>query len=477
MRSSLIITGTAVSIAAAAAVWVALPADPLTSTRSLAGAVSEMMCEGVFVSGLSPEQAYRDMLLPLDGVRSFGWAARFEVDPAGRQVTTRVLGVVERRSIFREGSGCLLLQGPAPDTRSADVADKPVTPLLPEIAGPAVVEPSDERLREALDHAFAEPEAPPYRRTHAVVVVHDGQIIAERYAAGYGIDTRLRGNSDTKAVVNALLGILVRDGRLAMAAPAPVSDWQQIGDERRAITPEQLLRMTSGLAWEEALGGAGGIDSVSRMQLLERDMTAFAESMPLAAAPGTRWQYDSGNTMILSRIIRDAVGGHQEEVQRFARRELFDPLGMHEVTLLFDATGTPVGGSGMLATARDWARFGLLYLDDGVVGGRRLLPEGWVAWSAAPTSDASIGYGAGFWTNRGTSPGAERRIRQGMPADAFYASGMFGQYVVAVPSRHLVVARFGMSTGPYADTPGVSRLVGELVAAIDEGAVRAEAGR
>ena len=160
------------------------------------------------------------------------------------------------------------------------------------------------------------------------------------------------------------------------------------------------------------------------------------------AAPGTAWNYTNGNTILLSKIIRDNTGGDAASVLAFARRELFDKLGMRHVTLEFDAVGTPIGSSHMLASARDWARFGLLYLNDGVVGGERLLPPGWVDYSAAPTPGSErYGYAAGFWTNRGDGEGQRYRIARGIPADAFFAAVPTGQYIIVVPSQRLVVAR------------------------------------
>jgi CubicO group peptidase (beta-lactamase class C family) len=200
------------------------------------------------------------------------------------------------------------------------------------------------------------------------------------------------------------------------------------------------------------------------MKYIAHDMAAFAESAELESPPGSAWNYHDGNTIILSHLIRDAAGGHAADVLRFARTELFGPLGMRNVTLEFDATGTPEGSSQMLASARDWARFGALYLNDGVVGGQRILPEGWVNDAAAPTGSAWVGYGAGFWTNRGDSFGAKYRTAHGWPAESFYASGTFGQYVVIVPSERLVIARFGTSGNRY-DIEGVSRLVAEVIAA------------
>ncbi len=164
------------------------------------------------------------------------------------------------------------------------------------------------------------------------------------------------------------------------------------------------------------------------------------------------------------KLIREAVGGRAADVMRFARRELFDPLGMHHLTLQFDASGNPEGSGAMLASARDWARFGMLYLGDGVAGGKRILPEGWVQYSASPTPNARVGYGAGFWTNQGSSFGANYRIEHGWPRDAFFAKGTIGQYVIVIPSEHLVIVRLGISPN-WPDVDGVSRLVSDVVAA------------
>ncbi len=182
----------------------------------------------------------------------------------------------------------------------------------------------------------------------------------------------------------------------------------------------------------------------------------------LIAPPGTRWHYSSATTQLLARIVRDAVGG-PEQTLAFAWRELFNPLGMRNVTLEFDGVGTLQGSTWMLASARDWARFGLLYLNDGVVGGKRLLHEDWVDFciAASPGSD----YAAGFWTNRSEHPNAKDRVRLGIPHDAFFASGELGQRIVILPSQNLVIVRLGDSVDPTGDISGLGRLVSEVIAA------------
>jgi CubicO group peptidase (beta-lactamase class C family) len=219
--------------------------------------------------------------------------------------------------------------------------------------------------------------------------------------------------------------------------------------------------MTTGLALDET---NSGFDPSSQMVYLQDDMAGFAVKAPLMAPPGTRWHYSSPSTQLLARIIRDAVGG-PEQTLAFAWRELFNPLGMRSVTLEFDGSGTLQGTTYMLASARDWARFGLLYLNDGVVGGKRLLHEDWVDFSAAATLKSD--YGAGFWTNRSERPSAKTRVALGIPRDAFFASGDLGQRVVIMPTQRLVVVRLGDSVDPTGDMRGLARLVKEVIAAVD----------
>jgi CubicO group peptidase (beta-lactamase class C family) len=435
--------------------------------RVATGFVSHTLCSAAFVSGVDPDEVFAETLDAMPGVRLIAWALDYRVDHEARAVTATLLGGGQSRAVYREGFGCYVAHG-----EEAVEASLPPAPTetqrawLPEIAGASLVEPASPELKLALDRAFMEPDQPPLRHTKAVVVLKDGHLVAERYAPGYGIDTPILGYSATKSVISALTGILVRQGKLSVNQPAPVAAWQDPADPRHAITVDHLLRHTSGLAMGSSLNAslASAFAPVNRMKYIERDMAGFAESVDLETAPGSAWNYHDGNYLILSRLIRDAVGGRAADVLRFARRELFEPLGMRTVTLEFDATGTPEGSSQMLASARDWARFGQLYLSDGVAGGRRILPEGWVQYSASLTPNGWVGIGAGFWTNRGDSKGSRFRTSLGMPHDAFYASGTFGQYVIIVPSERLVIARLGTSGNQY-DMAGVARLVAEVIAA------------
>jgi CubicO group peptidase (beta-lactamase class C family) len=451
----------------------ALSALALTAARAhdvpkvATGFVASILCSSTFVSGLDPDRVLAETTDAMPGTGLIMWALHARVDRARQDVTVTLLGLGRSHAVYRDGLGCTLDHGDAIADIALPPADRKQTEaLLPAIAGPALVAAINPQLGAALDRAFAEPEAPPLRHTKAVVVLKDGHIVAERYAEGYGVETPVLGFSATKSVMSALTGILVRQGKLALDRPAPVAAWRDAGDPRHAITLDHLLRHTAGLAIGSSLAASLGaaLEPVNRMKFMESDMVRYAESLELATPPGSAWNYNDGNYVILSQLISEAVGGHAADVLGFARQELFGPLGMHHVTLEFDASGNLEGSSQMLATARDWARFGMLYLDDGVVGGERILPEGWVNYSASPTPGAWVGYGAGFWTNQGDSFGANYRIGHGWPRDAFFARGTIGQYVIVIPSERLVIVRLGLSPN-WPDVDGVSRLVSDVIAA------------
>jgi CubicO group peptidase (beta-lactamase class C family) len=438
----------------AATLWVGSIGKNLFHTAT--GSVSRSLCAAAFVSGVDPRQIFQEEQLPL--MRSIGWAIHYEVDRARREVRTSVFGDFTARAAYREGLGCLLVHGDDAVPEPSGFQPAPIARAWP--AG--VAGPTDPAISRALDQAFAEPDPGHPRLTKAVVVLHDGRLIAERYAPGYGPDTPIYAHSLTKSVVNALVGILVREGKLQLDQPAPIATWRPSSDPHHAITIDQLLRMDSGLPFDET---DGALSPMTRMLFLERDMAGYAARMPLAHSPGTSWGYSNLGYVLLSRVIRNAAGGSAVDAERFARRELFAPLGMRSAVIETDTTGTPVGSSNVYASARDFARFGQLYLDDGVVDGQRILPEGWVAYSHSQT--LKTGYGAGFWTNlvsAGSVPvwnapwGMPR-----LPPDMYYGRGALGQYLVIVPSEHLVVVRMGISID-YGT--GTEDMVASIIAAL-----------
>lgn len=294
-------------------------------------------------------------------------------------------------------------------------------------------------LDPLLDEMFD--EAGPLRSTYAVVVIHEGRLVAERYggaiehwdrpAEQVSATTQLLSWSMAKSMLHAVVGMLVAEGRLDPDAPAPVPSWRF--DGRGEITLEHLLCMRDGLAFTEDYVG----DSVSDVieMLFGRgaeDVAAFAADRLLLAAPGERFNYSSGTTNIVSGIVRDVLGG-EAAYREFLRARLFGPIGMSSAEPRFDDAGTWVASSYVHATAQDFARFGLLYARDGVWDGRRLLPEGWVDHARRMRSvDEETGrlYGAHWWgidDGRGT----------------FYAQGYEGQSIVICPPLDLVFVRLG----------------------------------
>jgi CubicO group peptidase (beta-lactamase class C family) len=423
--------------------------------RVATGSVSRSLCAAVFVSGVDPDRLYAEEQLPR--LRALDWALNYDIDRSRREVRATIAGSFGSRAVYRKGIGCLVVHGDAPVPEAAGLSAPTFTDAFANQT--AIVEPADLALRDALDHAFSEPDPRHPRNTKAFVVLHDGRLIAERYAPGYGPDTPIWAHSITKSVTSALIGILVRDGRLRVDQPVPLPAWHASDDPRRAITIDELLRMTSGLPFDD---NDDAINHLTRMLFLEREMAGYATQVRIERAPGTAWAYSNVGYMILSRLVREASGGSAADVERFVRRELFEPLGMRTATMDCDATGTPVGASTAYASARDWASFGQLYLDDGVVNGRRILPEGWVAYSRSQT--LNTGYGAGFWTNlvdTGLVPVWDAPWGMAkLPKDMFYARGALGQYIVIVPSQRLVVARLGFGYG------GVEAAVAEIITAL-----------
>ncbi|MDX2204250.1 MAG: serine hydrolase [Hyphomicrobiaceae bacterium] len=456
-RRAVLATGVAT---AAVAAWLAYRPD--LALQVAVGVAAHDVCSKTFTSGLDPGAVLAETLTR-DGIGWLRWGLRAEVDrPAGRVVAS-LAGLLPARALHRPGLGCVLAKArePAVIDTAAISAARQTPALLPALAGPEPVAAASRQLEAALAQAFEEPPRPPLRRTKAVVIVKEDRIIAERYAPGVGPDTPLMGFSMTKSVVNALIGMLALDGRVSPSQPAAIGEWQGAGDARRGITIEHLMRMTSGLDADET---NSGFDISSRILYLADDMGAAAARLPRRAPPDSRWHYSSPSTLLLSRIIREAAGGRAEDALAFAHRRLFGPLGMRTAVLETDATGAFIGSSYMFASARDWARLGMLYLNDGKIGGTRLLPEGWVDFSA--TSSLGTSYGAGFWTTRSEHAWARRWREGGLPYGAFFASGDLGQRIVIMPAQRLLVVRLGDAVDPTGDMQGTLRLVREVLAAV-----------
>jgi hypothetical protein len=269
--------------------------------------------------------------------------------------------------------------------------------------------------------------------------LYDGQIVGEEYADGTSARTRLQGWSMTKSVMSALIGILVKEGKIKIDSNAAVPEWSDEDDPRHEITVKNLLQQSSGLDFLENYAKA----SDATIMLYERaDMGRFTARHKLKDKPGSVFYYSSGNTNILSRLVRQTLG--DSSYYAFPNLQLFSRVGMKSAVMEPDASGSFVGSSYMYATARDWARFGLLYYNDGRWLGQEILPPGWVQMSRIPASSCLKGeYGFQFWLNAGDVNG-DRKFPQA-PPDLFYADGFESQFVFIIPSKKLVIVRLGLT--------------------------------
>ena len=428
------------------------PLDSLQRASVVAGYHAAFLCSAVFVAGRDPASVAREELSPelLDSPGDTGRLVRPLRTGIDREAR-RTFAVPRypddpffrgepRLAVFREGRGCTLLP---PGTSAAAAAAKlppvprwsapdgsnrpwpdgdrlPSTPLPPEV--------DSQRLAAVVASAFAGPAAS--HHTLGVVVLYRGRLVAERYAKGWGVYTQYRTWSTAKSIANALIGVLVGRGMLDVHVPAPIPEWRNPLDPRGAITLDHLLRMSSGLqssGSQTPLGYWGGID-----------IAADAASAPLERAPGTRWKYSNYDTILLLRAARVVLG--DEAYAAFPREALLDRIGMYHTFPETDPFGNYILSSQVYSTPRDLARFGLLFLNDGVWNGERILPEGWVAYSTrqAPTQDPRSrsdgwGYGAQWWL---------------LGTDSYTSAGRRGQFTTVVPSRGVVVVRTGLDPEP-----------------------------
>ncbi len=301
--------------------------------------------------------------------------------------------------------------------------------------GPLPATQDRARFDALVDAAFKAQPTEAFGETHALVIVQRGRLVFEAYGAGFGPGKTYPSWSKAKSVTQALVGLIAADGKIDIAAPADVPEWSTPSDPRRAISLDILLRMSSGLAFNEDYAPSSGSDVIEMLYGRGKsDVAAFAAAKPLAHAPDTVFSYASGTTNIVARCAARALGADRADFERFMRARLFDPLGMTSVKPKFDAAGTFIGSSYCFASARDFARFGFLYLRGGVWEGAQLLPRAWIDYARTPTptlgpNDAEA-YGAHFWL--------------GMAGHgSFSANGYDGQYTLMVPQRDLIIVRHG----------------------------------
>lgn len=406
---------------------------------------TRLVCSGVFVSGRTMESVLKHDLP--------AWGFKTDLDLVRQRVVTESNGKKVTALYRGPRLGCTVYPDDKPEfpvpLSIESVQSKSKSRVSPmklwpegERSGADRLSPQTERqIRAFLDHEFSE-EDPlnPKRNTRALVVVHKGRIVGERYAESIGIrkETRLVSWSMTKSVTSALIGILVDQNKLGLHEPLDIPQWKD--DQRGEITLDSLLRMSSGLDFLEA-DTTERISDVTRMLFGSSDAASYMLGLTPVHRPSSHFNYSSGDSVLLSYIIRRHFGDDEKSYLAFPWNALFEPLGMRSAVFEQDASGLYLGGTHMLATPRDWARFGLLYLRDGVWQGRRLLSKKWLDRTRQATSwvpQDGNRYGLHFWL---VNPKLARE--RGIPQDTYLAAGFKGQAIFIIPSLDLVVVRMG----------------------------------
>ena len=273
------------------------------------------------------------------------------------------------------------------------------------------------------------------KKTRSVLVIYKNQIISEKYAPGFNKNSMFLGWSMTKSVLSAVLGVMEKQDMVNLKQTDLFKEWKD--DERKNISLANLLNMNSGLAWEEDYTK---ICDVTRMLFIEPDMTTIQKDKLIVGPLDNTWNYSSGTSNLLSSFIRDQFKSHQEYLD-FWYSDLIDKIGMHSMLIETDYSGNYVGSSYGWATARDWAKFGLLYLHNGKWMEEQLINKFWVDFSKEPTNGSNGVYGGHFWLNAGAK-------FPDVPIDMYSCNGFQGQFVFIIPSMDLVIVRTGLKENP-----------------------------
>lgn len=408
----------------------------------LTGYNAKIVCSCIFVSGRSAE----DVLNTEVAFFPFSLAT-IKVDKIDSTISASVWGLGIKKAIYRKGLGCTLVN----EGTEASIKTQPQNIVQkPQYNQDSIMWPSGNlnadslfynidtaKINRALNLVFQQKNNLPVFGTRSIIVLYQGKIISEKHVEGFNGTMPQIGWSMTKSVTNALVGILVKEKKLNVNDRNLFPEW--LNDNRKNITIDNLLHANSGLQWREVYTSPS---SATTMLYQKDDMARYALNFPLEEKPGTHFRYSSGTSNILSYLIRQKTGSNY---YRFAYNQLFYKLGMFSAILEPDASGTYVGSSYCFASARDWARFGLFYLNDGIINGERILPVGWIKYTTTPSAGAKQGeYGAQFWLNAGEPGNPSNRTYPDVPADCFFAEGYQGQEVWIIPSKQLVVVRLSM---------------------------------
>ncbi|KAB1158950.1 serine hydrolase [Tenacibaculum aiptasiae] len=357
-----------------------------------------------------------------------------EINSQEKSATGSVFGLLKRKAVYRKGLGAVLIN---------DDYDASKTPLVPKRSEADNTTPfpygnadqidtvfsniNYKKLNETIDTIFNS-----RNQTRSVLVVYKDQIIAEKYANNFDKNSLQLGWSMTKSITSTVFGILQCQGKVNVEQSNLFKEWEN--DDRKNITIHNLLQMNSGLEWLEDYNT---ISDVTKMLFLESDMTKTQISKPLVGKPNETWNYSSGTTNLLSGIIRSQFKTHQEYLD-YWYSNLIDKIGMNSMVIETDLSGNFVGSSYAWATARDWAKLGLLYLHNGEWNGEHLFDKDWVQYATTPTPGSDGWYGAQIWLNAG-------KRYPDVPTNMYSFNGYKGQNVFILPSEDLVVVRTGLT--------------------------------
>ncbi|MEM7079793.1 MAG: serine hydrolase [Pseudomonadota bacterium] len=416
-----------------------LPANVAVGT----GMGAKLGCSARFISGFEPARIQLDLT-------SYTPAADFidlHFDDTARRVTASILGFGQTRATYRPGLGCTLdigdvahldqVEAPSFATNNAD---------WPAGEGSSAIRPD---VQTALEQ-WRERDNAAGLDTRALVVTHNGVLVAEAYAAGTGADTPLLGWSMGKSLTSIMLGNLVLREELDLTDKPVFAAWAQ--DDRRDISLTHLLNMTSGLDFAEVY--APGSDA-THMLFTATSAADVALASSLAHPPGSQFSYSSGTTNLLSRLFVQHHGGTQAAL-RALHEDLLFPLAMHHTYLEVDPAGEFVGSSYAYLSGRDWARLGQLMLNNGVLNGAQIVSPAWVAAAQQPNqSDNQNGYSYQFWHNRN----GDQLRWPSLPEDTYAMMGNRQQRVMIIPSRKAVIVRLGWTQGRYPTDERVASLL------------------
>ncbi|GAC1386913.1 MAG: serine hydrolase [Ginsengibacter sp.] len=399
----------------------------------ISGYGANVLCSDVFVSGRNADEVIKNDL----SVFPFN-LGHYQISYTDSSVKATVFGLAFKIAKYRKGFGAALIY-PSSTNKSVRKERNAINEKdknSPWPYGEAVdsgIELKDTSFQNIVRYCFEN-----RYQTRALLIIKSGKIIFEKYAIGISADTRLAGWSMAKSITNALLGILVKDRLLDTAARPVFPEWK--ADSRSQISLSDMMHMSSGLQWLEMYEGPS---DVTRMLFRENDMAGYALKKNAVYPAGKTFEYSSGTANLLSLKMRMVLG--DAAYYEFPYKKLFGKIGMNHTLLETDGSGTFVGSSFCYATARDFGRFGLLYLNDGKWNGEEILPKGWVKFSTNTVPeryDKRWGnYGALWWVNKGDSKSIRKRRYPNVPEDCFSAMGYEGQSIWIIPSRQTVVVR------------------------------------